>query len=126
MAPDQWGEVGEVVFVDFHAAQPDLPDGFLHVDRVPVRDGVEGEAQGAELLLLPLSQRASDFAALAMMDTPSEAVTQFRVVELGQDAPPERRVVDVVKNVDGLGDPADFGQRPRQGGRFVPDLEWSA
>lgn len=95
MAPDQWGDVGKVVFVDFHAAQPDLLNGFLHVDRVPVHDGVESEAQGTELLLFSLSQRASDFAALAMVNAPPEAVTQFCMVELGQDTPPERRVVDV-------------------------------
>ena len=74
MAPDQWGEVGKVVFADFHAAQSDLLNGFPHVDRVPVHDGVESEPQRTELLLLPLSQRASDFAALAMMNAPREAL----------------------------------------------------
>ena len=50
MAPEQRGEVGDVIVMDLHAAQSDLPDGFLHVDRVPVHDGVEGETQGTELL----------------------------------------------------------------------------
>lgn len=49
MAPDQRGEVGEVPVADLDAVQSDLLDGFLHVDGVPVHDGIEGEAQGAKL-----------------------------------------------------------------------------
>jgi hypothetical protein len=41
-------------------------------------------------------------------------MAQFRVVELGQDAPSERRVVNVVKDVDGLGNPADFPGFPNK------------
>jgi hypothetical protein len=125
MAPDQRGEVGDVVVADLHAVRPDLADGLLHVDGVPMHDGIEGEAKGAKLLFLPLLKRASDFAALAVVNAPAEAVAQFRVVELGQDAPPERRVVDVAQDVDCLGDPADFGERARQGGRLVPHLKGS-
>jgi len=74
MAPDQRGEVGEIVVADVHAVQPDLVDGFLHVDGVPVHDGIEGEAKGAKLLFLPLLKRASDFAALAMVKVLSALV----------------------------------------------------
>ena len=83
---------------------------------------LRSEAKGAELLLLSLLERTPDFAALAVVNAPAEAMAQFRMVELGQDAPAERSVVNVVKDVDGLGDPADFGQRARQGGRLVPNL----
>ena len=123
MSPDQRGEVRDVVVADLDAAQPELLDGFLHVDGVPVNDDVEGEAQGSKLLFLPLLKRASDFAAFAMMNAPAKAVTQFRVIELGQDAPAERRVVDIAQNVDCFGDPADFREYARQGGRPIPDLE---
>lgn len=68
-----------------------------------MHSGIEGETQAAQLLFLPLLKRTPDFAAFAMMDTPAEAVTQFSMVELGQDAAAERRVVDVVKDVDRLG-----------------------
>ena len=111
MAPDQRGEVGDVVVVDIHAFLPDVANGLLHVDGVPVDDGIEGEAQGAKLLFLSLLERTSDFAAFAVMNTPPKTVTQFGMVELGENAPPERCVVDVVKDVDRLGDPADFGER---------------
>ena len=35
----------------------------------------------------------------------------------------DRQIVDVVKDVDSLGDPADFGESAREGGRLVLDLE---
>ena len=99
MTPDQRGEVGEIVVADFHAVQPDLVGGFLHIDGVPVHDGIECEAKGAKLFFLSLLERASDFAALAMVNAPAEAMTQFSVVELGQDASPERRIVNVAQNI---------------------------
>ena len=58
-----------------------------------------------------------------MVDAPAEAVAQFGVVELGEDAPPERRIVDRAQLMDGLGNLADFGERAGQGGAFVADLE---
>jgi hypothetical protein len=125
MAPDQRGQVGDVVVVDIHALLPDVANGFLHVDGVPVDDGIEGEAQGTELLFLPLLKRTADLPAFAMVDAPAEAMTQFRMVELGQNAPPEGRIVNVVKNVNCLGDPADFGKCASEAGRFIPDLECS-
>jgi hypothetical protein len=63
-----------------------------------MHDGIEREAEGAELLFLSLLERTPDFAALAVVNAPAEAMAQFRVVELGQDASAERRVVDVVKD----------------------------
>jgi hypothetical protein len=108
MSPDQRGEVGDVVVADLDAAQPELLDGFLHVDGVPVHDDVEGEAQGPKLFFLPLLKRTSDFAAFAMMNAPAEAVTQFRVVELGQDAPAEWRVVDIAQNGVVSSNPRNF------------------
>ena len=70
MAPDQRGEMGDVVVVDIHALLPDVANGLLHVDGVD--DGIEGEAQGAKLLFLPLLKRASDLPAFAMVDAPAE------------------------------------------------------
>ena len=104
---------------------PDVANGFLHVDGVPVYDDIEGEAQGAKLLFLALLKRTSDLPAFAMVDAPAEAMAQFRVVKLSQNAPSEGRIVNVVKSVDCLGDPADFGKRTSQTGGFIPDLECS-
>src|SRR5277367_1597651 len=99
MAPDERREVGDVLVADLQAVPSQLLDGRLHVDGVPVHDGIEGEAKAAKLFFLPLLKRASDFAALAVVDTPPEAVTQFRVIELSQDASAERGVVDVAQDV---------------------------
>ena len=89
--------MGDIVVAGIHAARPDLANGFLHVDGVPMNNSIEGEAEGAKLFFLPLLKRTSDFAAFAMVDTPAKAMTQFRVIELGQDAPPERCVVYIMK-----------------------------
>jgi hypothetical protein len=103
--------VGDVFIAHIHAVTPHLLDSRLHVNGVPMYDGIEGEAKAAQLLLLALLERASDFAALAVVDTAGEAVTPFRVIELGQDAPAERLIVDVAHDVDCLSNPADFGQQ---------------
>ena len=95
MTPDQRGEAGDIVVTNVHAIQPELTNGLLHVDCVPVGDGIESETKGAELLFLSLAERTPDLSAFAVMNTPTEAMTQFRVVELGQDAAAERRIVDV-------------------------------
>jgi hypothetical protein len=77
MAPDERGEVSDVFIAHIHAVTPHLLDGRLHINGVPMDDGIEGEAKAAQLLLLPLLKRASDFATLAVVDTPGEAVTPF-------------------------------------------------
>jgi hypothetical protein len=75
MAPDERGEVEDIVIADVHAVLPHLLDGRLHVDGIPVDDGIEGKAKAAKLFFLPLLKRASDFAALPMVDPPAEAMT---------------------------------------------------
>jgi hypothetical protein len=67
MSPNQRREVGDIGIVAACALSRDLAKGFLHVDGVPIGDGVQGEAEGSELLLLPLAKRTSDFATFAVM-----------------------------------------------------------
>src|ERR1700709_1342524 len=88
-----------------------------------MHDGIESEAKGAKLLFLSLLERTPGFAAVAVINAPAEAMAQFCVVELGQDAAAKRRVLNVVKDVDGLGDPADFGECAGQGGRLIFHLK---
>lgn len=52
-------------------------------------DGIEGETEDPKLLLLALTQQASDFAPISVMDAPPELVTQFLPVELKQDPSPK-------------------------------------
>ena len=46
MAPDERGEVGDIVVLHVHAVPPHLLDGFLHVECIPMHDCIEGEAKG--------------------------------------------------------------------------------
>ena len=81
MSPNQRREVGDTGIVAACDLSGDLAKGFLHVDGVPIGDGVQGETEGSELLFLSLAKRASDFATLAVMDAPSETVAQFLAIE---------------------------------------------
>src|SRR5208282_5325243 len=103
----------------------ELSQGFLHVDGVPMYNGVEGQSEGSELLFLALTQGASDFAALAVMDAPAELVAQFLPVELEQDPSPERAVIDVSQDVQRLDDASEFRQGLGQRCRAVFDLQHS-
>jgi hypothetical protein len=76
MAPDQRGEVGDIVVTDIQSVQPDLANGFLHVDGVPVHDGVESEAKGAKLLFLSLLKRAPDNSGSPRTEGVAGALTQ--------------------------------------------------
>src|SRR3546814_13668122 len=69
-----------------------------------------GETEDPELLLLALTQRASDFAPIAVMDAPTELVAQFLPVELKQDPSAERPVVDVSQDVQRIDDAPQFRQ----------------
>ncbi len=75
-----------------YAVRPDLTNGLLHVDGVPMHDGIESEAKRTKLLFLSLLERTPDFAAFAVVNAPAEAMAQFRVVELGQDAAADLRL----------------------------------
>jgi hypothetical protein len=72
---------------------------------------------------LALAQRASDFAAVAVMDAPPELVAQLLPVELKQYPTPEWSVVDVAQDVQRLDDAPEFGQGLGQRRRAVFDLQ---
>ena len=123
MSPNQRREVGDICIVAACALSRDLAKGFLHVDGVPIGDGVQGEAKGSELLFLPLTKRASDFATLAVMDPPPETVAQFLAIELDENAPTEGGIVDIAQNVDGFYDAPEFGQGASESCRAIFDLQ---
>ena len=68
MPPDERRQPSEIGFVDRPALALELGQHFRHVDRVPVNDDVEQQAQRTELFLLPLAQGAADFAAFTEED----------------------------------------------------------
>ncbi|HEX8159445.1 MAG TPA: hypothetical protein VF526_18835 [Solirubrobacteraceae bacterium] len=70
-------------------------------------------------VLLGLGVASAHFAAVAVADVAGEGHDALAVVELGQDAPPERLVVAVVQQVDRLRGASDVLQGMRHGGEVT-------
>jgi len=86
-------------------------EGGVLVARVPEHDGVDDQAERAELVFLPFPVALPELSPLAVEDGPGEGMTAFGAVELGEDPPPVGLVVEIGQQVEGLGDPAEFGER---------------
>jgi len=56
------------------SARPELGEGGVEVAGVPQHDGVEDEAEGAELVLLAFPVTLAELAALAVEDLAGEGV----------------------------------------------------
>ncbi len=96
VTPDHGGQSSDVGGMSCHASISKLAQRFLHVDRVPMDDDVEGQAESAKLFLLSLAEWASDFTTLAMMDPAAKLVPQLLAVQLCQDSSAEWLVVNVI------------------------------
>jgi hypothetical protein len=91
-------EALDVLVAGFAAgAGGDVIDGALGVDRAVENDGVDDQAEGAELLFLAFAVGLAQLAAAAVADVAGEAVAAFAAVELDQDAAAEVFVVAVVE-----------------------------
>ena len=123
MVPQKGGESCDVLRVGVLSLVSQLVHGFLHVDGVPVGDGIEDQSECAQLFFLPLSQGVSDFAAVAMMDSPCQFVALFLPVELDEDAAAERGIVDRVQDVQGLDQAAQMHEGAGACCRAVPGLQ---
>ncbi len=66
-----------------------------HVASVPRRDGVQHQPDGVGLVLLSLVVGLTQLPAVAVGDLPGQCVAGLATVELQQDAPPLRLVVEV-------------------------------
>ncbi len=85
----------------------ELGDGGIDVLRSPQDDGVEDQAERAELVLHPVAVHLVDGAALAMPHVPGRLVAGLLHGELPVHLPPVGVVhrVDHPQQVLGLGDP---------------------
>ena len=68
---------GDVGIADAPALVGELVDGGLDVGRVPQRDGVQRQAEGAELLFLFVPMGFPDLATLAVANAPGQAVPEL-------------------------------------------------
>jgi hypothetical protein len=75
MAPDDWRKARDIGVDDVRSFFSDLGQSFLHIDRIPMGNGVERETESAELFFLALTKRASDFAPFAMTNAATKFVT---------------------------------------------------
>ncbi len=119
MRPDEWRESREIGVLDSSTLGLGLGYHFLHIDRIPVHDDVEQQAQRTEIPFLPLTQGAADFAAFTQEDATAETVAQFLSIQLSEDSTSKRWIVDVAQDVERLDDAPELGQGPREGGRIV-------
>lgn len=110
MAPQDGRQPGDVRGSRSRPVVGEVAERFLHVDGVPVDDGVEGEAERAESFFLALAERGPDLAALSVMDAPSELVAQLLAVQLDERTAAEGGIVDRAQDVQRLDDPAELGQ----------------
>jgi len=69
-----------------------------------------------ELVLLAFAVALAQLPALAVEDGPGEGVPALGPVELSEDPSAVGLVVEVGEQVEGLGDPAEFGDGPPERG----------
>ena len=123
MPPQYWRQTRDVTGVNDLAIGCQFRDCFLHVDGIPVDDGVESEAESAELLLLALTQGVAHFAAVSMIDFSGQLVSEFLSVQLNEYAPSEICIVDIVQDVHGFDQTPQMQERFGQGCGAVSHLE---
>lgn len=123
MLPENGRQSGDVLRVDVEALLAQPCKRFLHADGVPVRDGIECQAERSQPLFLPLPQGVRTFAPVAMADPSGELVAKLLPVELDENAAPEVRVVDAVQDVQGLDEASQMHEGPRERGGAVPRLQ---
>ena len=68
---------GDIGLANVPSFAGELVERRLDVGRVPERDDVEGQAEGAELLLLLLAVDLPDLAPVAVANAPGQAVAEL-------------------------------------------------
>ncbi len=105
------------------ASRPEVLQGTLHVHRVPNDDCVDHQPEGGELVFLPLAVALSQLASLAVEHHPRQPMSAFATIELGQNPPAIRLVVQVVQQEQGLDHPPELLQGTGELGRLRAALE---
>ena len=111
MPPQNGRQPRDICGVDGIAIGVQFFDCGLHVDGIPVSDGVQREPQRAELLFLPLSQRVANLSPVTVIDFSGKLVAEFLTVQLNENAAAELSVVDVVQDVQCFNQTAEMHER---------------
>ena len=93
-----------------------MGERLVHVQGVPEYHHVDDQSQRSELVFLALAIALADFAALTVEDRPGHTVAALPTVQLREDAPAVRFVVEVRQQVKRLGHTPQLANRPRQSG----------
>ena len=111
----QGGEASNVLGLRLDTLAAQMGKRRVHVQGVPEHHHVDHQAQRPELVLLAFAVALADLATLAVEDRPRHAVATLSAVQLREDAPAVGLVIDVGQQVERLGHPPQFADRPRQG-----------
>ena len=123
MPPEYGRQTGDIGGVYDAALCAQLCDGFLHVDGVPVCDGIKGEAKSSKLFFLPLAQGVAHLATISVVDFPCKFVTKLLAVELNKNTPPEVSIVDVVQDMHSLDKTPQMHEGSCEGCGPFPNLQ---
>lgn len=85
MPPENGRLTRDALWTDFGPPFAQSCERFLHVNHIPVHDGIESQAERARLLFLPLLQGVSDFVSISMVDLSCELVAKLLPVELHEN-----------------------------------------
>ena len=123
MPPENRRQTRDIRGVYDEALIDQLCERFLHVDCVPVGDGIEGETKGAKLLFLPLAQGVANLPSLSMVDFSGELVAELLPVQLHEDLTTKGRVVDVIQYMQGLDEASQMHKSLCQRSGTITDLK---
>lgn len=94
-------EPDHILIAHVEALGLELVQRRVHADRVPRHDDIHHQAQGAELVFLALAAALAQFAPLALEHDAGKLMTALSVVDLDQNAPAMRLVVNEAEQVEG-------------------------
>ncbi len=123
MPPQDGRQTRDVAWVDGLAIGGQFCDGLLHVDSVPMDDGVEGETECPELFFLTLPQCITNFATISVIDFAGELVPEFLTIQLNEYAASEVCIINIVQDVQGFDQTTQMHERLGQGRGTVANLE---
>src|ERR671925_1844916 len=92
----------------------ELPEGRIHIDRVPQDNHVHDQSQGPELIFLPFAVALAQLPSPTMENRAGQLVPVLMAVELEEHAAPDSFLINIGLDMQGLLDPAPRRPGPSQ------------